>query len=60
MTLHQGIEISKRAQALGYATEAKKGRVRFVTVAYGKSGRSTVTPHTGWLGYESAKEIVNG
>jgi hypothetical protein len=59
MNMQQGIEISKAAKAAGYAISVKQGKVRFETVVYKPNGVSIVTPHTDWLSYEEAMEIIN-
>ena len=56
MTLTQGIELAQLAKAKGYAVRAEAGKVQFVTVAY-DGAKSTITEHTGWMGYDEAKEI---
>ena len=59
MDMKQGIEISKAAKAAGYAISVKQGKVRFETVVYKPNGVSVVTPHTDWLSYDEAMEIIN-
>lgn len=46
------------AKERGYVLRASKGKVQFVTVVYDKKGNSTVTPHTDFISYEEAKQIM--
>lgn len=60
MTLQQGIELGKAAKNAGYVIAVKNGKVQFQTVEFKANGVSVVTPHTDWIDYEEAMEIIAG
>ena len=51
--------VSIKAHQAGFATEAKAGKLRLVTVTYDAQGKSTVTPHTDWLTAEEADKMIS-
>lgn len=59
MTLQQGIELGKLAQAKGMAVRADNGKVQIVSVTYDAKGKSTVSEQSGWLTYEEAKKALS-
>lgn len=59
MTLQQGIELGKLAQAKGMAVRAENGKVQLVSVTYDAKGKSTVGEQSGWLTYEEAKKALS-
>lgn len=58
MTLQQGIELGKLAQAKGMSVRAEKGKVQLVSVTYDDKGNSTINEQSGWLTYEEAKQAL--
>ena len=58
MDIKQGIELAALAKIKGYCVAVRRGKVQFQTVEYNESGVSEVTPHTRWLGYAEAMEIL--
>lgn len=58
MTLQQGIELGKLAQAKGMSVRADKGKVQLVSVTYDAKGNSSVKEESGWLTYEEAKQAL--
>ena len=58
MTLQQGIELGKLAQANGMSVRADKGKVQLVSVTYDAKGNSSVTEKSGWMTYEEAKQAL--
>ena len=58
MTLTQAIKISQAAKAAGYGTQAENGKIRFITVEYDGKGKSTITPRTDFMDFETAMKII--
>ncbi len=58
MNIQQCVEISKAAKVAGYSVAVKGGKVQFQTVVFNNKGTATITPHTDWLNYNEAVEII--
>lgn len=57
-TIKTAVTVAQLAHRYGYATQARKGKLRFVTVAYGARGKSTVEPRSDWLTADDALEVL--
>lgn len=58
MTLTESVVLSNKAHQKGYCVSVKNGKVQFQTVVFLENGKSIVTPHTDWLDYNEALEII--
>lgn len=56
MNMKQGIELSQKARALGYAMRVKTGKVQLVVVTDNGKGCATESPRSSWMGYTEALE----
>ena len=53
-------DVGVKAKAKGYAVQASKAKLRFVTIRYDDRGVGAVTPVSEWCEFEQAESVLEG